>query len=174
MEIPVILLDTGLSGPTGMQNADLTTLTQNAVHSWRLQSEVRRTSKSPKKKIEIFLGLRRRPTRLMSCPDSSESHSRPSKFSLLNSDNVLSESWKPPIHPWRKGGRLPPMLSYIEHHGPFKATERLPLGAVIILRRLFVSLSFYSWFYPHSGRFLHFIKAFSHRLSSPVNLTIAL
>jgi hypothetical protein len=57
MEIPVILLDTGLSGPTGMQNADLTTLTQNAVHSWRLQSEVRRTSKSPKKKNRNFSRL---------------------------------------------------------------------------------------------------------------------
>jgi len=87
-----------------------------------LEASIRAPSyfKEPKKKFEIFLGVRPRPTRLMSCLDSSASHSRPSKFSPLNPHTCLTRVKGNWFTPWRKGGPLPTMLSYIEHHGPFQ------------------------------------------------------
>lgn len=38
--VPVVLLDTGLSGTAGLRSIDLTTFAEHSVHAWSLESQV--------------------------------------------------------------------------------------------------------------------------------------
>jgi hypothetical protein len=122
--MPIILLHTGL------------TQTECCAHP---KTSIRGSSYfKERKKLEVFLGVRPRPTRLMSFLDSSTSNSRPPKFSTLNPDTCLQrvmETWLP-----LQEGRMPPSDDTSKITVLFRATDRLPIGAVIILHRLFVSL----------------------------------